>query len=320
MKVCVASPYSLDDPKGNTVTTVRIVEILKEAGIDARGRHGFDGEPADVLIVLHAAKGASALARYRAEFPEGKVILLLTGTDLYQDIPAGSEAGLGSMTAADCIVVMHEAAVASVPEEFTWKTRVINTSLSPVFPKAEVVRPPWAISIIGHLRPVKNPFAVIEAVSRHPEWAEVEVWQIGGALDEAMEKEAIEWGRRDGRYRWFGQVVREEALTLCARSSLTVNSSHHEGGANSVLEAMTMGVPVLGSRIEGNVGLLGEGYPGLYDPGDLEERLSEIVSGSVDLTEWVEAANTRLSQFTREHEQACWLELLEELTYPKKSR
>ena len=37
-----------------------------------------------------------------------------------------------------------------------------------------------------------------------------------------------------------------------------------EGGANVICEAAAAGVPVVASRISGNVGMLGRGYPGTY--------------------------------------------------------
>ena len=43
-----------------------------------------------------------------------------------------------------------------------------------------------------------------------------------------------------------------------------VISSRMEGGANVVSEAIRIGVPVLASRIPGNVGLLGADYPGYF--------------------------------------------------------
>ena len=41
-----------------------------------------------------------------------------------------------------------------------------------------------------------------------------------------------------------------------------------EGGANVVIEAVRSGVPVLASRIDGNVGLLGADYDGYFPVGD----------------------------------------------------
>ena len=41
-----------------------------------------------------------------------------------------------------------------------------------------------------------------------------------------------------------------------------------EGGANVVCEAARAGVPVIASRIRGNVGMLGRDYPGYYPLAD----------------------------------------------------
>ena len=65
MKVCVASPYPLSELKGNSVTTDRIVAMLNEGGVKARGSYGNDGEPADILITLHAIKGAPAVFDFK---------------------------------------------------------------------------------------------------------------------------------------------------------------------------------------------------------------------------------------------------------------
>jgi glycosyltransferase involved in cell wall biosynthesis len=43
-----------------------------------------------------------------------------------------------------------------------------------------------------------------------------------------------------------------------------VISSIMEGGANVVSEAVVAGLPVLASAIPGNIGLLGEDYPGYF--------------------------------------------------------
>jgi glycosyltransferase involved in cell wall biosynthesis len=55
-----------------------------------------------------------------------------------------------------------------------------------------------------------------------------------------------------------------------------VVSSRLEGGANVVSEAIVLGVPVLASRIPGNVGLLGRGYAGYYPTGD-ERALARLM-------------------------------------------
>ena len=58
---------------------------------------------------------------------------------------------------------------------------------------------------------------------------------------------------------------------LIASSRLMVMSSLFEGGARVVGEAMVHGTPVISSRIDGVVGLLGDDYPGYFLPGDTAE-------------------------------------------------
>ena len=70
--------------------------------------------------------------------------------------------------------------------------------------------------------------------------------------------------KREPRYRWTGSVPHGEALRWIARSRLLVVSSVMEGGANVICEAARIGTPVLASRVPGNVGMLGRGYPGYY--------------------------------------------------------
>lgn len=313
MKVCVASPYPLSDLKGNSVTTARIVTVLNEAGIEARGSHGYDGKPTDILITLHAIKGAPALFDFKKRKPKGKVVILLTGTDIYQGLPKGSKMGEDALREADRIVVRQEAAILRLPEQVRAKTVVIRSSLDPIAVKASPSQSRFIISVVGHLRPVKRPFLTIETLAQHPEWSDVEVWQIGQALDEEMRKTAEFWAEEDERYRWFGGVPRMESLALCCKSSLTINSSILEGGANAVLEAMTMGVPVLASRIEGNVGLLGNDYPGYFEEGRMAKALQAIMDQRVDLDEWNRLLADRLRLFSRERESKSWLELLTEL-------
>jgi glycosyltransferase involved in cell wall biosynthesis len=313
MKVCVASPYPLSELKGNSVTTERIVAILNEGGVEARGSHGNDGEPADILITLHAIKGAHTVFDFKKKTPEGKVVILLTGTDIYQGLPDGSQIGQDALHEADRIVVPQEAAIRRLPEEVRGKTVVIRSSLDPIGVNAIPSQSPFVISVVGHLRPVKRPFLTIETLAQHPEWSGVEVWQIGQALDAEMRKTAEFWKEEDRRYRWCGGLPRGKSLALCAKSSLTINSSILEGGANAVLEAMTMGVPVLASRIEGNVGLLGDDYPGYFEEGGMAKILGAIVDQRVDLDEWSRLSADRLLLFSREKESKSWLELLTEL-------
>jgi glycosyltransferase involved in cell wall biosynthesis len=53
-----------------------------------------------------------------------------------------------------------------------------------------------------------------------------------------------------------------------------------EGGANVIAEAARIGTPVLASRVSGNIGMLGRGYPGYYRLGD-ERSLARRIRRAV---------------------------------------
>lgn len=289
------------------MTAERIAAILSEAGHEARASHGFDDTSAEVLISLHARKGAQAVFDYRKAHPEGSVIVLLTGTDIYDDFPKGL--GFESLEVADFIAVTHSESLPMVPERFREKVVIVPSSLMMPSISVNTVSSPFVISVIGHLRPVKRSFLTIEAVAKNPDW-DVEVWQLGEALDEDSKVTARAWEKKDARYKWLGGLPREEGLKKCAESALTVNSSILEGGANAVLEAMTMGLPVLASEIPGNVGLLGKNYPGYFYGDDLEGKLREILDAPEMLDDWAQKATERLSLFSRKSERDAWEHIL----------
>lgn len=91
---------------------------------------------------------------------------------------------------------------------------------------------------------------------------------IGNALDPALEALARETMSADPLYRWLGGVAHARTRRWIARAQALVHASRMEGGANVVIEAVRSGVPVLASRIPGNVGLLGRDYGGYFPVGD----------------------------------------------------
>ena len=78
-----------------------------------------------------------------------------------------------------------------------------------------------------------------------------------------------------------------------------------EGGANVIVEAITAGVPVIASRISGNVGMLGEDYPGYFalgDAADCAAMLRRAETDEVFYQRLVKACAKRAANFAPEHE------------------
>ena len=96
-------------------------------------------------------------------------------------------------------------------------------------------------------------------------------------------------------------------------SVATINSSFSEGGANSVLEAIQLGVPVLASDIAGNRGFLGDNYVG-YFPSDDSEALASLMRQCLGDVEFLTHLNQHLvnrqNLFTSSREIESFVELL----------
>src|SRR6185503_17039083 len=112
---------------------------------------------------------------------------------------------------------------------------------------------------------------------------------------------------------WLGELPRGRALRVLARSRLMVLSSLSEGGANAISEALACSVPVLASRIPGNVGLLGEDYPGYFPVGD-EQALADLLWRAESEPDFLKALQAACAQraplFTPERETEAWRALL----------
>ena len=117
---------------------------------------------------------------------------------------------------------------------------------------------------------MKDPFRTANAVRLLPASSRIKVLHAGGALSPDMESEALAETKSNPRYSWLGELPRWKTLRLLASSRLLVLTSHMEGGANVVSEALACSIPVISSRISGSIGLLGEGYPGYFPVGDTQ--------------------------------------------------
>ncbi len=122
--------------------------------------------------------------------------------------------------------------------------------------------------VLGHLRPVKDPFRTALAARLLPASSRVRVLHLGAALSEEMAERARQEAAANPRYRWLGELPRWRALRVLGRCRLLALTSEMEGGANAISEAAALSVPVIASRIGGSVGLLGADYPGYFPVGD----------------------------------------------------
>ena len=269
LDVRIVTPAASGTQLGNRVTAERYGRLLGELGHRAQIARELGSAPCDVVIALHARRSAACCAQAKAEDPQRPLVLVLTGTDLYRDIHE-SEAARRSLALADRLVVLHPRGGAELEPALRAKVRAIVQSVElpahfePCSPDANS----FQVCVLGHLRPVKDPLRTAEAARLLPAHSKLRVVHLGAALDAQMERRAREEAASNARYDWRGELPRAEALAVLASSHAHVLSSHMEGGANALCEAIACGVPTLSSAIASSVGILGEDYPGYFEVGD----------------------------------------------------
>jgi putative glycosyltransferase (TIGR04348 family) len=274
MKIALITPAGARSRTGNRHTAARWAAMLRSLGHHVRVAVEWDGRPADLMLALHARRSHASIAAFRAARPDAPLVVVLTGTDLYRDIAHDRDAQ-ASLELADRLVVLQDRGALELPPRLRAKVRVIYQSAR-VGRKASPPARVFRAAVVGHLRDEKDPFRAALALAHLRDLPQLEVVQLGDALGPGTEDEARALMRAEPRYRWLGGVPHARALAWMARSHVLVVSSKMEGGANVVCEAAAIGVPVLASRISGNLGMLGAAYPGYYPLGD-ERRLAALI-------------------------------------------
>ncbi len=181
-----------------------------------------------------------------------------------------------SLALASRLVVLQAEGLRELPPAHAAKAMVIYQSARSLRPGRRSRRH-FDLVLVGHMRAEKDPLTALRALRRLPADLPVRLFHIGGALDPELAAEVAALGAGDSRYHWLGALSQGATRQRIKRCHLLLLPSLMEGGANVLIEAVTSGVPVLGSDIAGNRGMLGAGYPGWFPVGDAE-RLAELIS------------------------------------------
>ena len=280
-RLAIVSPALRAANNGNWRTAYRWSRFLrKRFGVDVSD-HWEEPAATACLIALHARRSAAAIARFAEACPDCPLIVVLTGTDLYRDLRIDASAR-HSLDLATHLVVLQEAALDEIEANHRRKCRVIYQSARMLKPGTPPQRT-FDVILVGHMRAEKDPLTPMRAITRLPADSAVRLIHIGDASDEfartATELQARRWPSVR-RYRWLGARTHGETRQRIRNANAMVISSVMEGGANVIVEGITSGVPVIASRVPGNVGMLGADYAGYFAVGDDEElaRLLDRIS------------------------------------------
>ncbi|MBT6608828.1 MAG: TIGR04348 family glycosyltransferase [Rhodospirillaceae bacterium] len=317
MKISLITPAKKHSKNGNRASALRWAGFLRDQGHRVRIDVDYTGEPADLMIALHAWRSADAILRYRERFPGGPLIVALGGTDVNTFLKTDPDVTLRSMQMADAMVCLHDLIAQELPKRLRNKLHVVRQSAEALPVRRNPGGRHFDVCVVGHLREEKDPYRAALAARLVPEASKLRVIHFGKAHSEEWAERARAEMVANPRYIWKGEVPRWRVRREFVRTRLMVISSNQEGGANVVSEAVVAGVPVIASDIAGNIGLLGLDYEGYYPVRDANALAVQLHRAEVEdsYLRSLEVQCEKLrSGFTPAREAAGWKKVIATVT------
>src|SRR5262249_27737490 len=199
--------------KGSRITALRWARFIRDLGRRVAVAEEYRGKRCDLLVALHALRSAPSVERYRSARPDGPLVVALTGTDLYDTLHTHAEARR-AVDLATRLIVLQPLGVDELPEAVRARARVIYQSVPPLRSRGAPRRDRFEVCVLGHLRPVKDPFRTALAARLLPRASRLRVLHLGAALSPEMAEQAWAEAAVNPRYRWLGEVSRGRAMRL----------------------------------------------------------------------------------------------------------
>jgi|TARA_B110000259_G_scaffold67718_1_gene79716 putative glycosyltransferase (TIGR04348 family) len=313
VKINLVTPAKKNDRNGNRTSALRWAKLLQQLGHKVQVESEYNNEAVDLLIVLHAFRSAQSIERYKLLYPHGPLVVALGGTDINTYLKTDPEVTLKSIHLADTLVCLHDLIAHELPTEYLPKLHVIYQSAGALSQQKKPRIRTFDVCVIGNLRPEKDPFRTVIASQLLPIESRIRVVHLGKAINSKWQQEALKFAQNSPRYYWRGEVPKWQVRQELSRTRIMVISSNQEGGANVISEALMAGVPIIASKISGNVGLLGADYPGYFELGNEKALAKLLYRAETDpvFLSLLERSCVRLAlKFTAEFESLAWQSLL----------
>jgi glycosyltransferase involved in cell wall biosynthesis len=132
---------------------------------------------------------------------------------------------------------------------------------------------------IGNLNRTKNPAAFVRLAARFAALSDVKFTMAGATNDDPWTQEQLALIRATPNVEYLGPLKQDEVNALLERATVLVNTSEHEGFANTFIQAWLRQVPVASLHVDPD-GLLSR--VGLGSVAGSEEQLAR------DVARWLE--------------------------------
>lgn len=313
MKIILVSPAAVQSSNGNFTTASRWQKILRTLGHHVSLTQKYNGCDCDLLIALHAWRSADSIRLFKSQYPNKPLIVALTGTDAYQFIHSHSNETLRSIELADQLIGLHKLITHSIPAQHQEKVNIIYqaSTLKPI--RTKRIKNNFNVCVAGHLREVKDPLRTAYAARSLPSKSKIYITHFGKAHNLQWDNIARVEAAKNRRYNWHGEISQSLLRVKLSDAKLMVLSSLMEGGANIISEAIMMNLPIIASKIDGSIGLLGEGYAGYFDVENTQQLRSLLLRCERDNNFYYKLkhqCHSRKKLFSHQQELNTWKQLI----------
>ena len=303
MRIALITPASYPSVRGNAITVERIASGLRQRGhrVEIYSLEAFPDRA--VIPGAIRAFGPNLLHGFHA-FATGDLLLTearevsvpalvtITGTDVNHDLfdPERRAKVVDVLKRAQGIVAFHwsirEKLLKEMPD-LDGKIRIIRQTVA-CGEKPGDYRARWGLAprhiiffFAAGIRKVKNlPFCLPPLTRLHARHPDLRVLYAGPILEKDEGARLLGLIAGSEWVRYLGAVPHEEICSMLRVVDVVVNSSLSEGGmSNSLLEAMSRGVAVLASDIEGNRSIVVDELDGLLfaSEEDFERKAERLI-------------------------------------------
>lgn len=177
----------------------------------------------------------------------------------------------------DCVIVTSQSDLDHVVNSYNLKctsTCLPNYVETDIFKRISIQRKPGSVSFVGRLTPQKNLFSLLEALKG----SEYSLTIIGsGEQEEALKKFAEENGIC---VNFTGNVPNHRLPELLNGHEVFILPSLYEGMPKTLLEAMSCGMPVIGTDVKGINEVIVNGVNGILcgtDPVSIRKAIDDVM-------------------------------------------
>ena len=246
------------------MTALRWAGLLRQLGHFVTIATKWRDQAADVLITVHAVKSAASVLAASCDRPDIQIVTLLAGTDIYPKFEP-DETTTAALKRADALIALQPRALNLLPKKLREKSYTLVQSATAITaPRHQT----FTAAVIAHLRPIKQQHIAIQATAMLAPEIDMQLILAGSQLDDDYGQSIQAAVANTKRTNWVGALPRRKSKELLASSHACILPSEVEGGANVVSEAIAAGTPILCSAVSGNLGLLGDDWPGMFPVGD----------------------------------------------------